>query len=210
MVPPARTPAGARGGGRGPPPPRHGAGRLLAARGPRRTLLSGRHGGAAAGPPLPHLRRMSSTSGSTTARSSTRGRSSPSSLSFGGDLGAPSPAVVASVAGASSSLLSFSLCARPASSWASAATARRWRTDATASCGGLGGWLGWRVSAWARLHVRAPRPNGKTPDLASPRPNATMPSPLPPPAAAKKTANGDVTRHRVPSRSFYRHQCGQS
>jgi hypothetical protein len=34
MAPPARTPAGARGGGRGLAPPRHGAGRLLAARGP--------------------------------------------------------------------------------------------------------------------------------------------------------------------------------
>jgi hypothetical protein len=65
-----------------------------------------------------------------------------------------------------------------------------WRPPSMTYWGGVpprhNGWLGWRASVWARRHVRASRPNGTTPDLASPQPNGTIPSPLLSPGAAQK------------------------
>jgi hypothetical protein len=72
-------------------------------------------------------------------------------------------------------------------------------------CGGLplDRWLGRREGAWARRHVRASRPNGTTPDLASPQPNATIPLLLASPGAAQKTP-------KATSRSLCRPDTGTS
>jgi hypothetical protein len=70
----------------------------------------------------------------------------------------------------------------------------------------LDGWLEWCASAWARRHVCASRPNGTTPDLASPQPNTTIASSLASPGAAEK-GKSDL---EVALPALYRPQCGQS